>query len=184
MKKFPTRYRIAMIFLCTLLAAGCAEKPTPVPLSSRTEPSATTPVAATPASGVHDSGAGEAKLGAQPATRENLPASGFKRIHFAFDQCKLSSEARQVLNLNAALLKGNPDVRVRIEGNCDNRGSDEYNLALGERRAKAAKDYLVSLGVAPRRLEVISYGEEMPLDPANTREAWAKNRRDDFKILN
>jgi peptidoglycan-associated lipoprotein len=105
-------------------------------------------------------------------------------IHFAFDQFTLSPEARDTLAANANVLKGNPGLRVRIAGYCDNRGSDEYNLALGERRAKAARDYMVSLGVNPDHLEIISYGEEMPLDPANTPTAWAKNRRDEFKVLN
>ena len=81
------------------------------------------------------------------------------------------------------MLHGLSQVRVSIEGHCDQRGSDEYNLALGERRARAAMEYLVSLGVAPDRLQVISYGEEMPLDSGSSEDAWARNRRDEFKVL-
>jgi peptidoglycan-associated lipoprotein len=74
-------------------------------------------------------------------------------------------------------------VAVRIEGNCDERGSDDYNMALGERRAKAAKDYLVNLGIASDRISTISYGEEKPADPGHDEEAWARNRRAEFVIV-
>jgi len=110
-------------------------------------------------------------------------ASDLTRIHFDFDQFTLSPEARQTLAANATIIKAAPGLRVRIEGHCDERGSDEYNLALGERRAQAAKDYLVSLGVPTDRLELISYGEELPLDPASNEAAWAKNRRAEFKAI-
>lgn len=101
-------------------------------------------------------------------------------IHFDFDQHTLTAEARAILDGNASYLQANPDVKVVITGNCDERGSDEYNLALGERRAAAARDYLVSMGIDPQRLSVISYGEEKPLDPAHNEAAWAMNRRAEF----
>ncbi|RMF47475.1 MAG: peptidoglycan-associated lipoprotein Pal, partial [Deltaproteobacteria bacterium] len=110
-------------------------------------------------------------------------ARQLQRIHFDFDQFTLSPEARDILAANAALLNANPGLKVRIEGHCDERGSDEYNLALGERRAVAARDYLVSLGVAADRLSTISYGEEMPLDAGHDEAAWAKNRRAEFKAV-
>ncbi|MCK4502787.1 MAG: OmpA family protein, partial [Desulfuromonadales bacterium] len=90
--------------------------------------------------------------------------------------------AKSILVSNAGLLRAAPAVKVLIEGHCDERGSDEYNLALGEKRALATKNYLVSLGVAADRMNVISYGEEMPIDSAQTKEAWAKNRRANFKV--
>jgi peptidoglycan-associated lipoprotein len=77
----------------------------------------------------------------------------------------------------------NDSLKVQIQGNCDERGSDEYNLALGERRAKAAMDYLVTLGVPAEQLSITSYGKETPVDPGNNEAAWAKNRRDDFAII-
>jgi peptidoglycan-associated lipoprotein len=109
-------------------------------------------------------------------------AAELQRVHFDFDQYTLSSEARQTLADNAAILKARPQVRVLIEGHCDERGSDEYNLALGERRARATRDYLVSLGIAPERLSTISYGEEQPLEKGSSEAAWAKNRRAEFRI--
>lgn len=103
-----------------------------------------------------------------------------KKIYFAFDRFDLSEESVAVLNELAAYLKANPELKLAIEGHCDERGTNEYNLALGERRAKAALDYLVSLGVDSSRLSTISYGEERPADPGHNEEAWAKNRRDEF----
>ena len=88
------------------------------------------------------------------------------------------------MDANTIILKSSPTLKVSIEGHCDSRGSDEYNLALGERRAHVVKSYLVSLGVASDRLETISYGEELPADSAMTKTAWAMNRRTEFKAIN
>ncbi|MGC9325044.1 MAG: peptidoglycan-associated lipoprotein Pal [Desulfomonilia bacterium] len=107
-----------------------------------------------------------------------------KNIHFDFDKFNLLPEARKILAEKASFLNANPQINIQIEGHCDERGTSEYNLALGERRAKAAQDYLVFLGINPDRLSIISYGEERPLDPAHNEEAWAKNRRAQFVILN
>ena len=104
-------------------------------------------------------------------------------IHFAFDSYELSSDARAALKNKAAVLEDNPDWRVVIEGHCDERGTDEYNLALGERRARAAYEFLVLLGIDADRLSIISYGEEKPVDPDHTEAAWAKNRRDEFRVI-
>jgi peptidoglycan-associated lipoprotein len=88
-----------------------------------------------------------------------------------------------VLREKAGFLKDNPNVRTRIEGNCDERGTNEYNLALGERRAESAKNFLLSLGISPDRIETISYGEERPLAAGHNEDSWAQNRRDDFVIM-
>jgi len=124
----------------------------------------------------------------KPMQKEVVPShdhmAGMKRIQFDFDQFTLSSEARQILNANAKYLKAMSDVKVVIEGHCDERGSDEYNLALGESRALAAKSYLVSLGISAKRLSVISYGEEKALVDASNENAWAQNRRAEFKAVN
>ncbi len=104
-------------------------------------------------------------------------------VHFAFDSFALSDEARAILEKKAAWLAAHPAVTVRIEGHCDERGTQAYNLALGERRAHAVKQYLVALGIDPARLSTISYGEERPLDPRHNEEAWAKNRRAHFVII-
>jgi peptidoglycan-associated lipoprotein len=109
---------------------------------------------------------------------------GLHTVHFDYDQSTLSPEARKDLAGNAEWIKSHASSTVQIEGHCDKRGSTEYNLALGERRAKAVKGYLSTLGVKSKRLTVISYGEEKPLDAGDTEEAYAKNRRANFVPLN
>ena len=108
-------------------------------------------------------------------------AGGLQTVfYFDFDQSALTAEARGILDRNAKYLAQKPGARIRIEGHCDERGSTEYNLALGERRAKAAFQYLMDLGVDPNRMTVVSYGKEVPLDPGHNEAAWAKNRRGEF----
>ncbi len=104
-------------------------------------------------------------------------------IHFDFDKAELRPEAREILKKKAEWLLKHPEFNVRIEGYCDERGTEEYNLALGQRRADAAKRYLIKLGVSPERITTVSYGEENPIDPRHCEEAWAKNRRDEFKLI-
>jgi len=111
---------------------------------------------------------------------EPVAAPVLGTIYFEFDQYTLSAEARDTLAENMRYLQANPGSTLVIEGHCDERGSDEYNLALGERRAVAAQQYLISMGVAADSLSTISYGEEKPVDMASTEEAWAKNRRAEF----
>lgn len=106
-----------------------------------------------------------------------------KDVHFDFDRYDIREQDAQILKENAAILLKYPEVKVQIEGHCDERGTAEYNLALGERRANSVKKYLISLGVPAERLSTISYGKEMPLDPRHNEEAWAKNRRAHFTIL-
>ena len=103
-------------------------------------------------------------------------SSLLKDIHFDFDRYDIRPSDAAILKENAALLNKFTNVKIQIEGHCDERGTVEYNLALGERRATSAKNYLVSLGVASVRISTISYGEEKPLDPSHNEEAWAKNR--------
>jgi len=108
---------------------------------------------------------------------------GLEDIHFEFDKSSLNAEAQGILKSSAAWLKNNPSVIIEIEGHCDERGTIEYNLALGDRRARSAKDFLVNLGISSSRMTTISYGEEMPLDPSHNEGAWAKNRRAHFTII-
>jgi peptidoglycan-associated lipoprotein len=105
-----------------------------------------------------------------------------KPIFFDFDQYDIRSGDAEILKANADLLRKFPRVKIQVEGHCDERGTSEYNLALGERRANSTKRYLVSLGIAADRISTISYGEERPLDPAHNEEAWAKNRRAHFVV--
>jgi peptidoglycan-associated lipoprotein len=106
-----------------------------------------------------------------------------KDIHFDFDKYDVRPMDAEILMENAALLKKRPSMKVQIEGYCDERGTEEYNLALGERRANSTKKSLVSLGISPDRISTISYGEERPLDPRHNEEAWARNRRAHTIIL-
>ncbi len=175
---------VVMLFVLTLLASGCAKKPVaeePV-ISGQTavevqqqQPAGVVEQQVTDTAPAYDAAA--------VARAAELAASkGLNRIHFDFDQYVLTAAAKSILVSNAGLLRAAPVVKILIEGHCDERGSDEYNLALGDKRALATKNYLVSLGVAAERMNIISYGEEMPIDTARTKEAWAKNRRANFKV--
>jgi len=117
----------------------------------------------------------------EPAVRGTVfePAD-LAMVYFEFDKSRITEEARGVLERNAAVIKQNPGVIIQIEGHCDERGTNDYNLALGQRRAKSTRDYLINLGVDPSALVTISYGEEQPLDVGHNEEAWAKNRRAQF----
>lgn len=125
--------------------------------------------------------AGEEAAAAEAAIAAK-EASQFDDIHFAFDRFELRPDAREILDMHAKWLKAHPEYVVRIEGNCDERGTVEYNLALGDRRAKSAMTYLVDLGIDKTRISTISYGKERPLDPEHNEEAWEKNRRDHFVV--
>jgi len=112
-----------------------------------------------------------------PGSQDDLEEQVGARAYFAFDQYSLDSTARATLDKQAAWMQSNPAVNITIEGHCDERGTREYNLGLGERRANAVKDYLVALGVNPSRIKTISYGKERPRALGSTEAAWAQNRR-------
>lgn len=109
-------------------------------------------------------------------------AMGLVTVNFGYDSFLLDSSAKNQLNANAAILKDKASVNIQVEGHCDERGGIQYNLALGEKRARAVKSYLVDKGISSSRIEVISFGKERPIDPASNEEAWAKNRRANFVI--
>lgn len=178
MKKMIILRLLLVVALGALLVTGCAKKPAPAPEAPVEQP-AEAPAGMT---GMQDGSMTEAPV-SESASQVDAVVATLQRIFFEFDQYTLTDEARATLAGNAAYLKANSSVRLRIEGHCDERGSDEYNLALGERRAMAAKTYLETLGVEATRLSIISYGEEMALDPGHGEEAWAKNRRAEFKPL-
>jgi peptidoglycan-associated lipoprotein len=162
------------IFTALLLVAACETAPTETGDSSGggattqtsgTSGSTTTVVTETVTSGV------------QPGSQEDLVLNVGDRVFFGFDQYNLTDEAQSTLQRQAAWLNANPSVTLLIEGNADERGTREYNLALGERRATAVKNYLVTLGISPGRLSTISYGKERPVALGHNEAAWAQNRR-------
>ena len=126
----------------------------------------------------------EAQARAEEAQKaESRQAFMNQDIYFNFDDAALTPAAREVLKEKVQWLRANPDINVVIEGHTDERGTEEYNMALGQQRAQSIKTFLVDAGVSEDRLQTVSYGEEQPVDPRNTEEAWAKNRRGHFRVL-
>jgi len=178
-----------LIFFCSL--AACApsttDKPgaTPAPRSD-SDTSANDPRAGEgQRAGTKESETGSSSLKQmQEGKSSATPASSpLKDVFYEFDRYDLSADARATLRANADWLKSNPSARVEIEGHCDERGTNEYNLALGAKRAQAAREFLTSLGIPADRLSTISYGEEIPVCREQTEDCWTKNRRARFVIL-
>jgi peptidoglycan-associated lipoprotein len=167
----------AAAFGLAVLAAGCghhnppAAAPAPAPVAAAPAPAQPTPV--TP---VVDEGAGKRALAALRNTLTQM-------MFFDFDRAELTSEDRATLDAKIPILQANAGLRIRVDGNCDDRGSDEYNMALGQRRAAAAKRYLTDHGIDASRIEIVSYGREHPLAQGNDEASWAKNRNDQFEIV-
>lgn len=154
---------------------GCAKKPEPVAEQKPAPPPVEKPVPPPP---VKDEG-----IKVPQKISEGRTSAPMLPIYFDFDKYNIRPDMIQRMEHNAKFLKENPNIRIEIQGNCDERGTNEYNLALGERRAKAARDFLVNMGISPKRIEILSLGEEAPLDPRSNEEAWAINRRADFVII-
>ncbi len=165
---------MAMLMALTLmLATGCAKKQT-----SGTEGQGVS--FTTPEPKGADSAQAAAEKAAMQKAETELTAN---KIFFDFDKYDLKAEAKDVLKAKAAILKKYASWKMLIEGHCDERGTEEYNLALGERRARAAYEFLVVLGVPSSRLKIVSFGEERAVDGGHNETAWAKNRRDEFKVF-
>jgi len=173
MKKRQTVLKFILLTWIFVLLAGCGGsketinfEPDPFP-----EPE---PVTREPAN---------LNLEPDPPKEEDIPPKRpivLRTINFEFDQFSLTSTSKVVLAENARQLLENPKISVRIEGHCDERGTVEYNLALGERRAIVTRDYLTNYGISPNRITILSYGKERPLDPRHTPDAWDNNRRAEF----
>jgi len=188
---------IASLLVFGVLLAGCAKRPattqaaappptaaaatTPGPSGAQpstmapSEPGSSAPATATPAPAT-------AAPAARPAPAEFRADDNLKDIFFDFDKYDIRPTDAKILDANASWLKSNANHLVLIEGHCDERGTNEYNLALGERRAKSTMNYLVSQGVQASRITIISYGEERPTCTQKTEECWAKNRRAHFLV--
>lgn len=158
-----------LVIIFGLMLAGCPNKTVEPPASASDGKG-------TAESLVTDRG----KVDPQPGSRTS---QGMHEVYFDYDSSAIRADQVENMELNAAFLKDNPDVRIRIEGNCDPRGTKEYNLALGERRAQNTKKYLVNLGVDVSRLDTISWGEEKLLLHGHDELSWAQNRRNDFVVV-
>ncbi len=163
--------RVLAVLACLMLVAACAR-------TEPGEPSLDAAAGDRPAAG---SGAAAGAAGAAgnyaPGSQAALAAEAGDTVYFAFDSAVLREPSRRVLRQQVAWLERNPDATVTIEGHADERGTREYNLALGARRAEAVRSYLTGLGIAPARIDTISYGEERPAVAGSNEEAWARNRR-------
>jgi len=164
MRKWTTAVPLVVALAAIFMVAGCskktAQKPiTPAPVESA-EPKPVTPEA--------------------PESAVVPVETGLADVFFDYDKSNLRPDAIQVLFRNAEHLKGHPEVRILIEGHCDERGTIEYNLALGDRRARSARDFLVNYGIAAGRIETISYGKERPFATGQDEGAWSQNRRAHF----
>ncbi len=171
MKNFRMMQSILILVMVVFLASGCAKK--------ATEDTTTTTAAPAVTSQTSETVVTETPVKEAPVVAATV--ADLTRVHFDFDSYVLSDVARTTLKQNAQILKAAPRLKVNIEGHCDERGSDDYNLALGEQRAQAAMDYMRSLGVSADQMKAISMGEMMPLDRGSNEAAWAKNRRAEFK---
>lgn len=171
--------RLALLMAAAISVTACASRPRP------TAPGTTTPQTTydntTPAPGpgpVDQSG-----NGIVAGSVQDFVINVGELVYFDLDSYALRDDARPILDAQAAWLRRYPQVRVRIEGNCDERGTREYNFALGSRRANSVRDYLISRGVSTARIETISFGKERPLDPGSNEEAWARNRNGRTAII-
>lgn len=189
-----TRWGVpAVVVLAALVVLGLAACSKKVPPVARPVPPPPSSTGSTPAKppAPPEPVKEPALVPPEPVTEDTMSSrslddlnrdSPLKPLFFGYDSSELSAEGQKVLDENAEVLKKYPSWVITIEGHCDERGTAEYNLALGERRAVAARTYLVSLGVPAERLKTVSYGKEFPFDPGHNEAAWAKNRRDHFVI--
>ncbi len=172
---------LLMLLSTIAIAVGCGGKKPPEEPAPQPAP---TPAPTPPAPAPDNSAELERKRMAEEAEAraKALKADLAAMINFDYDQATIRPPDEATLDRKAAVLQANPNVKMRISGHADERGSDEYNLALGNRRAAAAKRYLENKGVDGGRLEVVSYGEERPLNPGHDETAYAQNRRDEFEV--
>jgi peptidoglycan-associated lipoprotein len=177
------------VLLAGLMITGCARRPATVAASAAAPAAASSPAPAPAPSAPSAAPAPPAPAPAaapapapRPVPKEFMAVAALKEVYFDFDKYDIRPEDAKTLGANATWLKSNGDNLVLIEGHCDERGTNEYNLALGERRAKATMNYLVSQGIQANRITIISYGEERPVCTEKTEACWAKNRRANFLV--
>jgi peptidoglycan-associated lipoprotein len=164
--------KLALVAGVVLSLAACASQPTPAPVAPPPPP----PPAAPPAPPPPPPPPPEQTTGPVPGSIPDFVINAGDRVYFDYDKYAIRSDASPVLDRQAEWLRRYPQVKVRIEGNCDERGTREYNLALGASRANAVRDYLVARGVQASRIQTVSYGKERPIDPGEGEAAWSRNR--------
>ncbi len=177
---------IVPVLVLALFLVGCPKRPA---TTSAAAPAPGAPAPATPGTGPSAGGGAPGAGGAAvmtpatpPAPKEFVALDALKDIHFDFDKYDIRPEDAKILDENAKWMKANANYLVLIEGHCDERGTNEYNLALGERRARATMNYLIAQGIPASRFTLISYGEERPLCKEHSEECWAKNRHAHFVV--
>jgi peptidoglycan-associated lipoprotein len=186
MKKHVQLYLLVAMALVLLVLWGCPKK-TSLSTSQETQKEQVT-APANPFAGTNDadnmSAAAAANAGKGEGYGERASAAGavLQPVYFDYDRSSIRADARAAMKANADWLKAHPAEKIRIEGNCDERGTKEYNMALGQRRAANAKKYLTDLGIASRRISLLSYGSEKPICTAANEVCWQKNRRGDFIV--
>ena len=182
-KKVWFAIALVMILPVMLFTASCTKKVVQTRPVSTTGPEAQKTPDGTAGEAEQTGRLNEDRLWAEVAAREAAETAFVNdNIHFAFNSSVLSDQARQILNSKADYLRTNPDIMITIEGHCDDRGTDAYNTALGERRAESVKNFLVDLGIGTNRLNTVSYGEEQPITMGHNEASWARNRRAQFVI--
>ena len=181
MKRLTVSIALLLCVSVLLALSACAKKQSTL---SDVKPAAAAKQEAAPAKA--EKAAPAVKTEAAPAVKSaalsEIDTFQSEKIFFDFDNYDLKPEARKVLEKKAAWLQAHPEISIRIEGHCDERGTTEYNLALGQRRAEAALSYLASLGIAKNRIATVSYGELEPAAPGHDEKSWSQNRRDEFKV--
>lgn len=177
---FRMRFKVlSVVVMAGLIATGCETAKEEKSSAEGSGGAAASQTSVAPADTVSSPPVTSSRVepGARPGSAEEFQAEVGDRVFFGFDRYDLTPEARDVLERQSEWLKRFPNVTVTVAGHSDERGTREYNLALGERRANSVKNYLVALGIEPNRIRTVSYGKEQPVDPRSAEEAWAKNRR-------
>lgn len=190
-------FALAALALSAVTTTACKKKPvvspTPVPVAKPFNQDSANAAAAARKAAADAAAAAAAKAAADKAARDatnrlaaaaaSARAAFVTPVYFDYDKSDIRDDQKATIEAKIPLFQANPDMRIRVAGNTDNRGSDEYNLALGQRRAAEVRRYLVARGIAESRIDVVSFGEERPAVAQDNEDAWAKNRRDEFEII-